>query len=87
MSGAIFMLRSTLQSLLEAGIVPIVNENDAVTDDAIRWGDNDRIAALLAHLVNAEKLIILTDTEGIFSADPHIDEDAILILRSTLRLS
>jgi len=71
--------RSTLESLLEAGIVPIVNENDAVADDAIRWGDNDRIAALLAHLVKAEKLIILTDTEGIFSADPHLDETATLI--------
>ena len=81
--------RSTLQSLLEAGIVPIVNENDAVADDAIRWGDNDRIAALLAHLVNAEKLIILTDTEGIYSADPHIDEDAILIpeINSTTELT
>tara|TARA_B100000287_G_scaffold433883_1_gene496742 strand:- start:1022 stop:2122 length:1101 start_codon:yes stop_codon:yes gene_type:complete len=81
--------RSTLQSLLEAGIVPIVNENDAVADDAIRWGDNDRIAALLAHLVNAEKLIILTDTEGIFSADPHIDEDATLIpeINSTTELT
>ena len=71
--------RSTLESLLEAGIVPIVNENDAVADDAIRWGDNDRIAALLAHLVKAEKLIILTDTAGIFSADPHLDESATLI--------
>ena len=71
--------RSTLESLLEAGIIPIVNENDAVADDAIRWGDNDRIAALLAHLVKAEKLIILTDTEGIFSADPHLDESATLI--------
>jgi glutamate 5-kinase len=71
--------RSTLESLLEAGIVPIVNENDAVADDAIRWGDNDRIAALLAHLVQAEKLIILTDTEGIFSADPHLDKSATLI--------
>ena len=71
--------RSTLQSLLDAGIIPIVNENDAVADDAIRWGDNDRIAALLAHLIKAEKLIILTDTEGIFSADPHEDENAVLI--------
>ena len=71
--------RSTLESLLAAGIVPIVNENDAVADDAIRWGDNDRIAALLAHLVKAEKLIILTDTEGIFSTDPHLDENATLI--------
>ena len=71
--------RSTLQSLLAAGIIPIVNENDAVADDAIRWGDNDRIAALLAHLVHAEKLIILTDTDGIFTADPHLNEEATFI--------
>tara|TARA_Y100001970_G_C14121657_1_gene796655 strand:- start:168 stop:1268 length:1101 start_codon:yes stop_codon:yes gene_type:complete len=71
--------RSTLQSLMSAGIIPIVNENDAVADDAIRWGDNDRIAALLAHLVQAEKLIILTDTDGIFSSDPRHDQNATLI--------
>ena len=71
--------KSTLQSLLDAGIIPIVNENDAVADDAIRWGDNDRIAALLAHLIQAEKLIMLTDTEGIFSADPHVDDNAVLV--------
>ena len=71
--------KSTLQSLLDAGIIPIVNENDAVADDAIRWGDNDRIAALLAHLIQAEKLIMLTDTEGIFTADPYLDEKAVLI--------
>ena len=71
--------KSTLQSLLSAGIIPIVNENDAVADDAIRWGDNDRIAALIAHLVQAEKLIILTDTDGIFSSDPHLNPNAELI--------
>ena len=62
--------RSTVEELLTSGILPIVNENDAIADDAIRWGDNDRIAALLAQLLNAEQLIMLTDTDGIYSQDP-----------------
>ena len=62
--------RSTVEELLTSGILPIVNENDAIADDAIRWGDNDRIAALLAQLLNAEQLLMLTDTDGIYSQDP-----------------
>ena len=71
--------RATLQRLLELGVVPIVNENDAVADDEIRFGDNDRLAALVAHLVDAEMLVLLTDTDGLLSADPRIDPDASLI--------
>lgn len=71
--------RSTLNRLLELGAVPIVNENDAVADDEIRWGDNDRIAALVAHLVDADLLLLLTDTEGVLTADPKIDKQASLI--------
>ena len=71
--------RGTLTRLLELGVVPIVNENDAVADDEIRFGDNDRLAALVAHLVNAELLVLLTDTSGLFSADPRIDPNASLI--------
>ncbi|HXY44738.1 MAG TPA: glutamate 5-kinase, partial [Acidimicrobiales bacterium] len=71
--------RETLQRLLELGVVPIVNENDAIADDEIRFGDNDRLAALVAHLIRADVLILLTDTAGLFSADPRLDEDATLI--------
>ncbi len=71
--------RGTLQALLELGVVPIVNENDAIADDEIRFGDNDRLAALVAHLVEARLLVLLTDTAGLFTADPRVDESASLI--------
>ncbi|MEM9200797.1 MAG: glutamate 5-kinase [Actinomycetota bacterium] len=71
--------RQTLNRLLELGVVPIVNENDAIADDEIRWGDNDRIAALVANLVDAQRLVLLTDTEGLLTADPRIDDSASLI--------
>ncbi len=71
--------RGTLQALLDLGVVPIVNENDAIADDEIRFGDNDRLAALVAHLVEANQLVLLTDTAGLFTADPRIDESASLI--------
>ena len=71
--------RGTLTRLLELGVVPVVNENDAVADDEIRFGDNDRLAALVAHLVDADVLVLLTDTPGVLSADPRLDPDASLI--------
>ena len=71
--------RSTLERLLELGVVPIVNENDATADDEIRFGDNDRLAALVAHLVGAETLVLLTDTDGLYTADPRLDASATLI--------
>jgi glutamate 5-kinase len=71
--------RSTLQRLLELGVVPVVNENDAIADDEIRFGDNDRLAALVANLVNADLLVLLTDIDGVLTADPRIDADASLI--------
>jgi glutamate 5-kinase len=71
--------RSTMQRLLELGVVPVVNENDAIADDEIRFSDNDRLAALVAHLVDAEHLVLLTDTPGVFTADPRRDEGASLI--------
>jgi glutamate 5-kinase len=71
--------RQTLTRLLDLGVVPIVNENDAVADDEIRFGDNDRLAALVAHLVHADLLVLLTDTAGLFTADPRLDEGASLI--------
>jgi len=71
--------RQTVLRLLELGVVPIVNENDAIADDEIRFGDNDRLAALVAHLVTADMLILLTDTAGMLTADPRLHADASLI--------
>jgi glutamate 5-kinase len=71
--------RGTLIRLLELGVVPVINENDAIADDEIRFGDNDRIAALVAHLVRAELLVLLTDTPGLLTADPRLDASASLI--------
>jgi len=71
--------RHTLQRLLSLGAMPIVNENDALADDEIRFGDNDRIAALVAHLVSADVLVLLTDAPGLYTADPRLDSTASLI--------
>ncbi len=71
--------RDTLKRLLDLGVVPVVNENDAVADDEIRYGDNDHLAALVAHLIYADLLVLLTDTSGLFSADPRVHADASLI--------
>jgi glutamate 5-kinase len=68
-----------LRRLLDLGVVPVVNENDTIADDEIRYGDNDRLAALVSHLVGAELLVLLTDTAGLFTADPRLDERASLI--------
>jgi len=71
--------RDTFLRLLELGVVPIVNENDAIADDEIRFGDNDRLAALVAHLLRADILVLLTDTAGLLSADPRHNAEATLI--------
>ncbi len=71
--------RGTLARLLDLGVVPVVNENDAIADDEIRFGDNDRLAALVAHLVNADVLVMLTDADGLYTADPRTDASASLI--------
>ena len=71
--------RGTLLRLLELGVVPVVNENDAIADDEIRFGDNDRLAALVAHLVDADLLVLLTDMPGVLTADPRFDASASLI--------
>ena len=71
--------RQTLSRLLALGVVPVVNENDATSDDEIRFGDNDRLAALVAHLVAADLLVLLTDTAGLLTADPKLSEEASLI--------
>jgi len=71
--------RGTFARLLDLGVVPVVNENDAVADDEIRYGDNDHLAALVAHLIYADLLVLLTDTAGLHSADPRLVADAPLI--------
>ncbi len=69
----------TLQHLLDLGVFPVVNENDTVADDEIRYGDNDRLAALVSHMLGADLLLMLTDTAGVFTADPRRDREASLI--------
>lgn len=71
--------RSTLRTLLDLGVVPIINENDTVATDEIRFGDNDTLGALVTNLVEADALIILTDQSGLYSADPRKTPDATLI--------
>ncbi len=72
-------VRHTIQRLLEMDVLPIINENDAVADDAIRFGDNDRIAALVAQLISADLLVLLTDIEGLMTEDPRLSPEASLI--------
>ncbi len=71
--------RETLNSLLDFGIIPIINENDALSNEQLRYGDNDKVAALVANLIGADHLLLLTDQTGLFSADPRGDEEASLI--------
>lgn len=71
--------RSTLFTLLRLGVVPIINENDTVVTDEIKFGDNDTLGALVANLIEADALIILTDQRGLYSADPRKDAKATFI--------
>lgn len=72
-------LQATIDRLLELGVVPIVNENDAIANDELRYGDNDRIAALLANGSGADVLVLLTDMDGLYTADPRHDPTAVLV--------
>lgn len=76
--------RSTLRTLLNYGVVPVINENDTVVIDEIRFGDNDTLAALVANLVEADNLVILTDQEGMFDKDPRAHADAKLISEASV---
>lgn len=71
--------RTTLRTLLDLGVVPVINENDTVVTDEIKFGDNDTLGALVANLVEADLLVILTDQLGLFTADPRSNPDATLI--------
>jgi glutamate 5-kinase len=70
--------QTTLERLLALGVVPVVNENDAVATEEIRFGDNDRLAALVAHLVRAEALVLLSDVEGVYDGDPRLPGSRLL---------
>lgn len=74
--------RSALRTLLGLGVVPVVNENDTVATDELRFGDNDTLAALVANLVEAELLVLLTDQDGLFDSDPRSNPRARLISES-----
>jgi glutamate 5-kinase len=71
--------RRTIDRLLELGCVPVVNENDAVANDELRYGDNDRLAALVANSIGADVLVLLTDMDGVYTADPRRDAAATLV--------
>ena len=73
--------RSTLKSLVALGVVPIINENDTVVVEEIRFGDNDTLGALVTNLIEADALVILTDQKGLYSADPRKSADARLVER------
>jgi glutamate 5-kinase len=71
--------RSTLATLLKLRVIPVINENDTVATEEIRFGDNDTLAALVANLVDADLLVILTDQAGLYTADPRKDPNATLL--------
>jgi len=71
--------RNTLQTLLEYGVVPIINENDTVAVDEIKFGDNDNLSGMVVHLADADLLVILSDIEGLYTADPRLQPSAKLI--------
>lgn len=73
--------RNTVERLLTLGVLPIVNENDTVAVDEVRFGDNDSLTALVATLIDADLVVLLSDIEGLYTADPRIDEDARLLDR------
>src|SRR6185503_13262123 len=75
--------RQTLRKLLDWGVVPVINENDTTTTDEISFGDNDFLAAQVAILIAADQLVLLTDTDGVYTADPRVDPGARLVREVT----
>ncbi|MHB8495380.1 MAG: glutamate 5-kinase, partial [Casimicrobiaceae bacterium] len=71
--------RTTLTTLLGLGVIPVINENDTVTTDEIRFGDNDTLGALVTNLIEAEVLVLLTDQQGLYTTDPRSDAAATLV--------
>ena len=76
--------RSTLKTLLKLGVIPVVNENDTVVTDEIRFGDNDTLAAMATNLVEADLLVVLTDQEGMYDCDPRTNSAAKLLHQADL---
>src|SRR3954471_9608835 len=68
--------RATTETLMGLGVVPVVNENDTVVTEEIRYGDNDRLAARVAQMAGADLLVLLSDIDGLYTADPRIDPKA-----------
>ena len=68
--------RATLDTLMELGVIPIINENDTVATEEIRYGDNDRLAARVAQMIGADLLVLLSDVDGLYTADPRVDPSA-----------
>ncbi|HZR02907.1 MAG TPA: glutamate 5-kinase [Burkholderiales bacterium] len=75
--------RSTLRTLLDLNVIPVINENDTVSTDEIKFGDNDTLAALVTNLVEANALVILTDQQGLYTADPRQDPTATLVSQAS----
>jgi len=75
-------VQNTIQTLLKFGVVPVINENDTVATDEISFGDNDMLAAMVAKLVNADNLVILTDQDGLYDSDPQENSQAKLIVEA-----
>ena len=71
--------RNSLLAILNMGVIPVINENDAVATDEIRIGDNDNLSAMVATMIDAEVLIIITDIDGLYSSNPKVDKNAKLI--------
>lgn len=71
--------RNTIERLIELDCVPVINENDAIANDEIRFGDNDHLSALVSHLMKADLLVLLTDTDGLYTRDPRTDPGAELV--------
>jgi len=71
--------RNTLQTLLEYGVVPVINENDTVAVDEIKFGDNDNLSGMVVHLADADLLVILSDIDGLYTSDPRVNSSALLI--------
>jgi glutamate 5-kinase len=74
--------RSTLRTLLNLGVVPVINENDTVVTDEIKFGDNDTLAALVTNLIEADALVILTDQSGLYESDPRKNAEAVLVAQA-----
>ena len=75
--------RTTLTTLLSLRVIPVINENDTVTTDEIRFGDNDTLGALVTNLIEADALVLLTDQQGLYTADPRLDPSATLVTTAT----